>query len=197
MLDGTHVCVFAVCVHPQHPFKILRRFMKGHPDLNQASTQLGFAQLVDCSLGLIRAVELGTKITPKLAKKVQAATGVSIPWLSKKQDPEEKIPAASGGTLTHEAVLARIGQERERYIQEAERDLLTVAKIKANSAEPSKDPSTSMRRRMASAMARLVEEALFESLNRGETRLMDDITRILARDLPAEEADSGTSGDGD
>ena len=172
--------------------------MRGHPELKQAWTQQGFADLVDSSKSLIRAVEQGqTKITPRLAKKVQGVTGVSIQWLSMKQDPENPIPAASGGMLTHEAVLARIGQEKERYIQEAERDLLMVSKIKANSAESAKDPSVSMKRRMASAMANLVEEALYESLNRGETRLMDDITRILARDLPAEESDSGTSGDGD
>lgn len=166
--------------------------MKGHPDLIQASTQLGFAGLVDCSLGLIRTVELGTKITPKLAKKVQAVTGVSIPWLSKKHDPGQPIPAASGGILTHESVIARMRQESERYLQEAERDLLIGSNVAADSNEAAKDPSTSIKRRMASLMARLVEEALFESLSRGDTRLMDEITRVLARDLPAEKPELET-----
>lgn len=175
-------------VHPQHPFKILRKFMRGHLNLKEASTQQGFARLVGCSKSLVRAVEQGqTKITPKLAKKVQAATGVSILWLSKMQDPEKLIPAASEGTLTHQAVITRIKKETERYMQEAERDLLDVSKIAANSSEPAYDPSPSIKRRMASSMANLVEEALFESLSRGETRLIDEITRILARDLPAEE----------
>ena len=164
--------------------------MKGHPELNQASTQLGFAQLVDCSIGLIRAVELGTKITPKLAKKVQAATGVSTSWLAKRHDPDLPIPAESGGTLTHEAVLAKIEEETERHMMDAERYLMTGSKAPVDSTTPDMDSSQSRQRRMATFMAKLVEEALYESMSRGDNRLMDDITRLLARDIPVEKTES-------
>lgn len=177
----------------QHPFKILRRFLKGHPELKQASTQKGFAELVDCSQSLIRAVEQGqTKITPRLAKKIQAVTGVSIPWLSAMRRPDQAIPAASGGALTHEAIIAKFSEEIERNLLDAEQSLMIGPIPPADSPEASKDPSVSMKRRMASTMAKLVEEALFESLSRGDQRMMNEITRALSREFPAEETDSDT-----
>ena len=164
--------------------------MKGHPELQWAETQQGFAKLAGCSPSLVRAVEQGqTKITPRLAKKVQAATGVSISWLSTVHNPKQAIPAANGGAMTHEAVIAAIKQEIEKNQQKAERSLIVGAKDLEDSSAMAADPSVSMKRRMASTLAKLTEEALFESLSRGDPRLMDEITRILARDFPAEKRD--------
>ncbi|MGL5017509.1 MAG: helix-turn-helix domain-containing protein [Luteolibacter sp.] len=196
MFDKAITGITDAFVHLQHPFKILRRFMKGHPDLKQASTQKGFAELVDCSQSLIRAVEQGqTHLTPKLEKKIQAATGVSIAWLSTQHLPDQPIPAASGGALTHEAVITRIKDHIERYQQQAERSLMAVSKTTADSSSTAMDPSSSIKRRMAASIGKLVEEALFESLSRGENRLMDEITRALSRDLPAEKTNSGKRGE--
>jgi hypothetical protein len=38
-----------------------------------------------------------------------------------------------------------------------------------------------IQQQMAATMAKLVESALRESLDRGDTRLMEEITRLLAR----------------
>jgi len=185
-------------VHPQHPFKILRKFMKGHPKLKMAATQQGFSQLVDCSQSLVRAVEQGqTKITPRLAKKIQAATGVPISWLSTLHNPKDPIPAASGGMLTHETTLATIDQEIDRNLEKAGRSLMTSSKNVADPPAIAVGPTLSPKRRIATALAKLTEEALFESLSRGETRMMDEITRILARDQSAEKPEVQAPGNGD
>jgi len=165
--------------------------MKGHPNLKHASTQQEFAKLVGCSQSLVRAVEQEhTKITPRLAKKVQAATGVSISWLSTLHLPDKPIPAVGGGTLTHEVVIAAIQKELERNLQKVERSLMIGPKALADSSIIAEDPSLSMKRRMASTLAKLTEEALFETLSRGDNRLVNEITRILALDLPAEEPEA-------
>jgi transcriptional regulator with XRE-family HTH domain len=168
-------------VRPQHPFKILRKFLKGHPDLRQASTQQGFAALVDCSRSLIRLVEQEqTKITEKLAKKVQAATGVPLSWLATKHDPELPVPGEDGTPLTHEAVISRIKREISQNLEEASVNLLVGSKAVIERSNSAKDPSDAIRRRMASTMAKVVEEALYLSFDRGDTRLMEEITRLLA-----------------
>ena len=171
-------------MHPQHPFKILRRFLKGHRDLVWASTQAGFARLVGCSPGLVRAVEQRIKITPKLAMKVQSATGVSIPWLSEMQDPEKPIPTTTGKTLTHEMVI-QISSQAKLHPVLTGRTGLMASFISVASATADRDPAMPMARRMAVAMARFVEDALFETLNRGDTSLMDAITKLLSQDPPA------------
>lgn len=170
------------CVRPQHPFKILRKFLKGHAALRQASTQEGFAAMVDCSKSLIRLVEQEqTKITPKLAKKVQLATGVSISWLATKHDPLLPIPGEDGKPLTHEAVVSRMKREISQNLEEASVNLLIGSKALIERSVSAKDPSDAIRRRMASTMAKVVEEALYLSLGHGDMRLMEEITRLLAR----------------
>ncbi|RYD85763.1 MAG: XRE family transcriptional regulator [Verrucomicrobiaceae bacterium] len=166
----------------QHPFKILRAFLRGHPDLKKASTQEGFAKLVDCSRSLIRAVEQGqTRITERLAEQVVEATGVSLAWLTVKQNPTQPIPAAGGGILTHQVILGRIEEETERNLREASSDLLNASKSLFDPGGALSDASFLIRKRMASTMAKVVEEALLESLSRGDTYLMEEITRLLAR----------------
>lgn len=161
--------------------------MKSHPDLRRAATQKGFSKWVGCSEGLIRSVEQGqAKITPKLAKRVQASTGVAAAWLSRKQDPSQPIPAARGGPLTHEEIIARWGEGMARTIRETERELLLGTNIGLESEGADKGHGVSMHRRMASALGKLVEEAVFESLGRGENHLINEITRVLSRSYPPE-----------
>jgi len=199
----------------QHPFKILRRFLKGHPDLAEASTQNGFAKLVGCSPALIQAVEQRSKISTKLALKVQAATGVAIPWLAQMRDPREPIPAEGGGSLTHELVLASIGQARERHSVQVEqrpavpelhpilkgRTSLMAAFVSGVSAEigvdfkpswgkelsdePAQDADVSWNRRKAGSMAKWVEDELFEAISRNDYSLWDEISKALSRHRPA------------
>jgi transcriptional regulator with XRE-family HTH domain len=181
-------------VRPQHPFKILRKFLKGHPDLRQASTQAGFAELVGCSRSLIRAVEQGqAKITTKLAKQVQTVTGVSISWLSTPQAPDEPIPAAAGGELKHEAVIAMVAKEIERNLRDAERNLLLDPEAKEGVHAQDAGSQQTTWRRIAAAMGRLVEEAIFEGFTRGEDRLAGEITKTLAKTRPGASHDSGQS----
>ena len=145
------------------------------------ATQEGFASLVGCSRSLIRAVEQGqTKITPKLADMVQATTGVSISWLATKQNPELSIPGQDGKPLTHEGVIARMKREISQNLEEASSYLLIGSKAILERDETAKDASAAIKRRMASTMAKVVEEALYLSLDRGDTRLMEEITRLLA-----------------
>jgi len=154
-----------------------------------ASTQAGFARLVGCSPGLVRAVEQRIKITPKLAMKVQSATGVSIPWLSEMQDPEKPIPTTTGKALTHEMVI-QISNQAQLHPVLTGRTGLMASFISVASAVTDRDPSMPMARRMAVAMAKFVEDALFETLNRGDTSLMDAITKLLSQDSLAAEPDS-------
>lgn len=149
--------------------------------------------MIGCSQSLVRAVEQGqTKITPRLAKKIQACTGVSLPWLSTMHHPDQAIPAVRGGELTHEEVLRRFAEEIERNLQSTEHSLMIEPIPSADSPEVAKDPSALMKRRMAAVMGKLVEEALLESLNRGDQRMMNEINKVLARSYPPEEADSAT-----
>lgn len=201
-------------MHPQHPFKILRRFMKGHPALKDASTQKGFAHLVGCSTSLIQAVEQRIKITEKLAVRVQAVTGVLIPWLSEMQDPDKPIPAAGGGTLTHEMVLGIIKQAIGQHSgpegqKSAPMDFPSVLKgraplmasfvsgvfssiRRAPYAVPwGQDQSVSWERRQAVTMARFVEDELFEAFSRGDYTLWDEISKVLSRYRPAVDPESG------
>lgn len=169
--------------------------MQGHPDLRQASTQKGFADLVGCSQGLIRAVEQGqSKITPKLARKVHASTGVATVWLSKKQNPDQPVPAARGGPLTHEEILARWEEETARNIREAETERLVGTNVELEQEEGGKEHGVSMHRRMASVLGKLVEAAVFESLGRGENHLINEINRVLSRSYPPEPTPPMSSG---
>lgn len=169
-------------MRPQHPFKILRKFLKGHPDLKQAATQDGFAKLVDCSRSLVRAVEQEqTGISPKLAKKVQATTGVAISWLATKHDPEQPIPGADGKLLTHADVISRIKREISGNINHASANLLARSKNAVEGPGYGKESSASINRRLARDLAKVVEDTLYQRLACGDTRLMAEIAGLLAR----------------
>ena len=85
--------------------------------------------------------------------------------------------------------ITRIKGAIERNLKQAESDLALAANNAAESHSPAKDPAMSMKRRMAITMGKLVEDALFESLTRGETGMVDEITRILTRDFPNEKSE--------
>ena len=167
------------------PTQALRQFFSKHLELRAWSTQLGLAQAVDRSESLLRSVEAGRmEMSPKFARALSSRTGVAFDWLMKSTVDPSDIPAADGGQLEHEVVIARIKSEIERNLNQAERDIAAAAKLDAVSAAVTSDPAVPMKRRMAAAMAKLVEDALFESLSRGETGMMDEITKILAKEQP-------------
>lgn len=167
------------------PTKALRHFFSKHVELRELSTQLGLAQLVDRSESLLRAVEAERmEMSPKFARALSKMTGVDPDWLMKSSVAESPIPSVDGSPLRHEIVIARIKGEIERNITKAEHNLAEAAKLNAESIAATNDPAVPMKRRMATAMSKLVEDAIFESLTRGETHLMDEITKLLARDHP-------------
>lgn len=170
-------------MHLQHPLKILRRFLRDHLELKEFSTQKGFAALLDCSASLIRAVEQGqTTITPKLVSKIQGATGVSVSWLSTKHKNGAPILGEDGQILTHEIMIERIRKQiSENYDIAAKELLVGSAAVLSRSQDSKKSPSQGINRRMASTMGEIVEEALFIDLEKGDTHLMEQLTRLLAR----------------
>jgi hypothetical protein len=175
------------------PTKVLRHVFSEHVELRELSTQLGLAQLVDRSESLLRAVEAERmEMSPKFARALSKMTGVDPDWLMKSSVDASPIPSIDGSPLRHEMVIARIKGEIERNINKAERDLAEGAKLNAESTATNSDPAVPMKRRMAAAMSKLVEDALFDSLTRGETDLMDEITKLLARDSSATSAKSDT-----
>lgn len=147
------------------------------------STQLGLAQLVDRSESLLRSVEAGRmEMSPKFARALSKMTGVDPDWLMKPSVDSSPIPSVDGSPLELGMVIARIKSETERNINNAERDLAEAAKLQAETASTATDPMVPMvpmERRMAVVMSKLVEDALFDSLTRGETQLMDEITKLL------------------
>jgi hypothetical protein len=85
------------------PLQVLRNFFERDDVLRPMSTQSGFANLIGRSEPLIRSVEKGRlEMSPKLAKRISFATGVSEGWLAGEADPAEPIPCRDGTTLTVE-----------------------------------------------------------------------------------------------
>lgn len=176
------------------PTKALRLFFSKHLELRELSTQLGLAQLVDRSESLLRSVEAGRmEMSPKFARALSKMTGIDPDWLMKPSVDSSPIPSVDGGPLQHGMVIARIKSETERNLNKAERDLAEAAKLNAEIADTTSHLMVPMKRRMAVAMSKLVEDALFESLTRGETQLMDEITKLLARDSPGFPVQPGSS----
>ena len=103
--------------------------------------------------------------------------------------PDKSIPAAAGGVLTHETVLTAIKREIETNFQAAERSLVVGAAVLDELPAAAVDPASFITRRLAADLARLTEEMLIKTLSRGDHRLMDAITRTLAREFPAENQD--------
>ena len=91
--------------------------------------------------------------------------------------------------MTHETVLTAIKREIETNFQAAERSLVVGAAVLDELPAAAVDPASFITRRLAADLARLTEEMLIKTLSRGDHRLMDAITRTLAREFPAENQD--------
>jgi hypothetical protein len=161
----------------QHPVKILRRFLREHPGFKPFSTQPGFAKFVGCSESLIRTVELDkAKVSGKLRQMIKASTGVSGAWLSSDQRPGFPIPAEQGGHVTYELVYDKY----EKAVHEREMRDARIIPI-----QPPIPPVTAAQK-LARSTAKLVEDAILESLKRGDTRLINDINMCLLQERPPE-----------
>ena len=163
------------------PIKALRLFLQKHPDTEEFSSQLGLAQLVDRSESLVRAIEGGRMETSrKFAKELSSMTGVSKDWLLLPDVDSQEVPSERGVPLQHNEVVARIQHQIHSNLD----DVAAVAqdaRVRAESGETALSAGGNIQRQMAANMASLVEVALCESLTRGDTRLMEEITRLLTR----------------
>ncbi len=154
--------------------------MQQHPDTEEFSTQLGLAQLVDRSESLVRAIEGGRMdVSRKFAKALSEATGVSKDWLLLPEVTSEEVPSDHGGLLRQEDVVSRI--KRKIQINLADAANMGTPIGSADSKSPEHTDTGTIQEQMVNTMAKLVQSALLESLNRGDTRLMEEITRLLAR----------------
>lgn len=163
------------------PIRVLRRFLQQHPETKEFSSQLGIAQLVDRSESLVRAIEGGRmEMSPKFARALSAMTGVSKDWLMRPDVDPEVVPAERGGSLQHNEVVARVRHQIKSNLDDAAASL-AEARIRKESGDEAKGVAGSLQQRMAQQMAGLVQATLTETLARGDTRLMEEITRLLAR----------------
>lgn len=163
------------------PIRVLRRFLQQHPETKEFSSQLGIAQLVDRSESLVRAIEGGRmEMSPKFARALSAMTGASKDWLLQPDVDPEEVLSESGGRLRHEEVLDRVRLQIKSNLDDVAASL-AAARIQRESGDVAKGVAGSLQQRMAEQMAGLVQAALTESLARGDTRLMEEITRLLAR----------------
>lgn len=180
------------------PTKLLRHFFAGHPELLHLSTQRGLAQLADRSESLLRAVEGGgVKLSLKFARALSDKTGASKEWLLQESVSGTEVPDADGAPLRYETVIARImGESAGLQPAKGLRPELTGktglmdSSLGTTPASVAGNSSAPMPRRMAVAMATFVEDALFETLSRGDTTLMDAISKLLARDISYADASS-------
>ena len=182
------------------PIKALRNFLDQDEELKPFSTQLGLARLIDRSESLIRAVEgkRGVQMSAKLARRISAMTGVSKKWLMADEAEGNEVPAVDGSPLRHEAVIARINEQIDRNVRIAGHGHDLEAKMSGRSL--ANRPTTVMNRQnrqMAALAAKLMEKVLFESLERGEARLMDEMMKLLDRDFSSGEEGTAASGDED
>lgn len=150
------------------PIRALRSFFEQQTELKPFSSQLGFGKLVGRSESLIRAVESGrVPMSPKLARVIKAKTGVSEDWLMKAEVTVDEIPSAEGTPLKHVELLARIHRE-----------------ISANlfAVDPGSNAADTIHRKMARALATLVEDEIYKSLtSEGSSQNGDDpANEILA-----------------
>ncbi|GAA5117573.1 hypothetical protein JIN84_17190 [Luteolibacter yonseiensis] len=151
--------------------------MKGHPSLKEFATQRGLAELLGRSESLVCRVEIGTlEMTQNLKNDIVKMTGVSEKWLSASHETGATILAESGMPLSHADVMSKIEAEITRNHQEAAENFSKVA-------------SYPIQNRIAASWLKLVEEAVLEGLNRGDTGLMDEITKILLK-YPVTRADA-------
>jgi transcriptional regulator with XRE-family HTH domain len=164
----------------EHPLKIIRRFLRQDSNLRPFSTQRGFADLIDSSTSLIRAIEQGqTKMTQRVAKRIHGTLGVSLDWLQQNQDPDRSIPCSDGTTLTHSALLERIRNPMPaNHFRSTHRDhprRFDIDRLPQRVEQPEENLS----KLMARMLARRTEKALLVSLSRGDMSVYENIFNIL------------------
>jgi len=105
------------------PTQALRLFLKKHRDLRPHSSQLGFSNLVGRSESLVRAVEAGRlDMSARFAHEISEKIGVAREWLMEPSVTNPEIPAADGGPLRHDAVIARLKGGMARDTQQTAAD---------------------------------------------------------------------------
>ena len=176
----------------------LRNLIKTHPALRQYSTQIGFAEFVGCSPGLIRAVENGTPVSRRLAERVSDAVGVDPRWVLGLL-PEKPITGVDDKPVTPEKVFERIRAEMIEN-QEVFRKAAKKAGLQTTS-----DDDVELKLLLA-----VVRKRYLEALERGEgislmrkmLAALDESGTPLASERPAggskpDREDSGADGGGD
>lgn len=140
-----------------HPFRILRALLKKDPELREFATQRRFAELLDVSLALVKAVEGGkAKVSRRLAKTIERVMGVDSSWYENFQ-PEGEIPSVTGQPLTVSMVRKRI----EKEIQRNER---IFEKAVNNAAGASGSGESSSEEKLASMLADSIRAAAVDAL---------------------------------
>lgn len=164
------------------PTKALRIFFDQNEELRPFATQKGFADLIGRSESMIRAMEgsRAVKMSPTLARRISTLTGVSQEWLMAPDAGGIDIPSFEGLPLRHDAVIARINRQIDRNLRLAVNGLADGAG--ENTQSPPESFGSFTNRRLAALTAKMFENYLFADLERGDSRLMEEITKLLDRD---------------
>ena len=178
---------------PQHPFKLLRKFLKAHEDLKAYSTQAGFAELLDCSHSLVSAIEQKkAKITASIAERIQRTTGVSKQWLAAPQFPNLPIPGDNGEDLSHERVIGLVSKERQRMVDRSGVDMLLDPKFLDENPDRDAVIAKENWRRISVAVAKLVEDSVYRELSNGGVGLLAEINSMIHRRVKLDSPSSTT-----
>jgi hypothetical protein len=160
-----------------NPLRQLRKFLKSDRDLKDFATQRGFAELVECSLGLVQAVEQGVApVSKRLARSIERRLGVNAKWLQK-LEATLPIPAVDGSPLTTRSIKDKL-----------------ESVIAANNKEYAEWVSNEPPRRIADALGVSVRDAQVEAELLGDYQLVADILRALNEFKKRKEA-HGPTGD--
>ena len=126
-------------------------------------------------------------VSRKFAKALSEITGVSRDWLLLADVDSEDVPSERGGLLRHEEVVSRVKRQIQSNLEDAE-GYLVSGRMGEGAGSTAQTEGGTIQQQMAATIAKLVESALRESLDRGDTRLMVEITRLLARQHGGDES---------
>lgn len=158
--------------------RLLRKLLKKDNDLKAFATQRGFAELAECSLGLVQAVEQGiTPLSKRLAQSIEERLGVSAEWL---QNPEAilPIPAVDGTPVTTKSIKQKLELE-----------------IDSNNEEFADWVCREPLGRVAGALGVSVRDAQLEAERLGDYQFVAGILRELNEFQKRKEMAAGSAGD--